>query len=202
MATEPVTLSRREFLIGTAAAGAGFSLGLYLPLASGPAAAAELPPVKPAGARPALVLTEPGTVPPKRPGAGSRSVWLTVAALVLSLAAVPLVIDFDEAPESHAPTRAAGGPAVSGDRVEGPAAQGRLGAGPKPGEPEAAGDPAAWPAPELASDPAAWPAPERAADPNSAGEPSVADVTERREASAARIRRMLGVYRRTVEAGR
>jgi len=44
MATEQLTLTRREFLIGTAAAGAGFSLGLYLPLASGPAAAAERPP--------------------------------------------------------------------------------------------------------------------------------------------------------------
>ena len=44
MATEPVTLTRREFLIGTAAAGAGFSLGLYLPFASNPAAAAERPP--------------------------------------------------------------------------------------------------------------------------------------------------------------
>ncbi len=44
MATEPVTLTRREFLIGTAAAGAGFSLGLYLPFASGPVAAAERPP--------------------------------------------------------------------------------------------------------------------------------------------------------------
>jgi isoquinoline 1-oxidoreductase beta subunit len=44
MATQPVTLTRREFLIGTAAAGAGFSLGLYLPFASGPAAAAERPP--------------------------------------------------------------------------------------------------------------------------------------------------------------
>ena len=44
MATEPLTLTRREFLIGTAAAGAGFSLGLYLPFASGPAAAAERPP--------------------------------------------------------------------------------------------------------------------------------------------------------------
>ena len=44
MATEAITLTRREFLIGTAAAGAGFSLGLYLPFASGPAAAAERPP--------------------------------------------------------------------------------------------------------------------------------------------------------------
>jgi isoquinoline 1-oxidoreductase beta subunit len=44
MATEPLTLTRREFLIGTAAAGAGFSLGLYLPFASNPAAAAERPP--------------------------------------------------------------------------------------------------------------------------------------------------------------
>jgi isoquinoline 1-oxidoreductase beta subunit len=44
MATEQLTLTRREFLIGTAAAGAGFSLGLYLPFASGPAAAAERPP--------------------------------------------------------------------------------------------------------------------------------------------------------------
>lgn len=44
MATEQVSLTRREFLIGTAAAGAGFSLGLYLPLASGPAAAADTPP--------------------------------------------------------------------------------------------------------------------------------------------------------------
>ena len=44
MATEPINLTRREFLIGTAAAGAGFSLGLYLPFASGPAAAAERPP--------------------------------------------------------------------------------------------------------------------------------------------------------------
>nr|MDJ0873449.1 molybdopterin-dependent oxidoreductase [Gammaproteobacteria bacterium] len=44
MAEQSVTLTRREFLIGTAAAGAGFSLGLYLPFASGPAAAAETPP--------------------------------------------------------------------------------------------------------------------------------------------------------------
>jgi isoquinoline 1-oxidoreductase beta subunit len=44
MVAQPVPLTRREFLIGTAAAGAGFSLGFYLPLASGPAAAAELPP--------------------------------------------------------------------------------------------------------------------------------------------------------------
>jgi isoquinoline 1-oxidoreductase beta subunit len=44
MATEPLDLTRREFLIGTAAAGTGFSLGLYLPFASGPAAAAERPP--------------------------------------------------------------------------------------------------------------------------------------------------------------
>jgi isoquinoline 1-oxidoreductase beta subunit len=44
MATEQVSLTRREFLIGTAAAGAGFSLGLYLPFASGPAAAADIPP--------------------------------------------------------------------------------------------------------------------------------------------------------------
>jgi isoquinoline 1-oxidoreductase beta subunit len=44
MANQQLTLTRREFLIGTAAAGAGFSLGLYLPFASAPAAAAELPP--------------------------------------------------------------------------------------------------------------------------------------------------------------
>ena len=43
MAIEQVTISRREFLIGTAAAGAGLSLGLYLPDV-GAAAAAELPP--------------------------------------------------------------------------------------------------------------------------------------------------------------
>jgi isoquinoline 1-oxidoreductase beta subunit len=44
MSTQPLALTRREFLIGTAAAGAGFSLGLYLPFASGPAAAAVRPP--------------------------------------------------------------------------------------------------------------------------------------------------------------
>jgi isoquinoline 1-oxidoreductase beta subunit len=43
MATESLKLTRREFLIGTAAAGAGFSLGLYLPVA-GAAGAAEPPP--------------------------------------------------------------------------------------------------------------------------------------------------------------
>jgi len=35
MATERVNISRRRFLIGTATAGAGLSLGLYLPLAKG-----------------------------------------------------------------------------------------------------------------------------------------------------------------------
>jgi len=44
MATEQLSLTRREFLIGTATAGAGFSLGLYLPFASATAATAELPP--------------------------------------------------------------------------------------------------------------------------------------------------------------
>ena len=43
MAIEQVTISRREFLIGTAVAGAGLSLGLYLPDV-GATAAAELPP--------------------------------------------------------------------------------------------------------------------------------------------------------------
>ena len=43
MTTESLKLTRREFLIGTAAAGAGFSLGLYLPVA-GAAGAAEQPP--------------------------------------------------------------------------------------------------------------------------------------------------------------
>ena len=33
MNTHRVNISRRRFLIGSAAAGAGFSLGLYLPLA-------------------------------------------------------------------------------------------------------------------------------------------------------------------------
>ena len=41
MAAQTVTISRRDFLIGTAAAGAGLSLGLYLPLGSGRALAAE-----------------------------------------------------------------------------------------------------------------------------------------------------------------
>ena len=40
MAGEPVDISRRDFLIGTAAAGAGLSLGLYLPLGDGEAHAA------------------------------------------------------------------------------------------------------------------------------------------------------------------
>ena len=44
MATEQLSLTRREFLIGTATAGAGFSLGLYLPVAGAAAATAELPP--------------------------------------------------------------------------------------------------------------------------------------------------------------
>jgi isoquinoline 1-oxidoreductase beta subunit len=44
MATEQLSLTRREFLIGTATVGAGFSLGFYLPFTSGPAAAAERPP--------------------------------------------------------------------------------------------------------------------------------------------------------------
>ena len=44
MATEQLSLTRREFLIGTATAGAGFSLGLYLPVAGATAATAELPP--------------------------------------------------------------------------------------------------------------------------------------------------------------
>ena len=35
MTTYHVDISRRRFLIGSAAAGAGFSLGLYLPLARG-----------------------------------------------------------------------------------------------------------------------------------------------------------------------
>jgi len=42
MTTQRVTISRRDFLIGTAAAGAGLSLGLYLPLV-GDATAAEQP---------------------------------------------------------------------------------------------------------------------------------------------------------------
>ena len=42
MTTQRVTISRRDFLIGTAAAGAGLSLGLYLPLVGG-AMAAEQP---------------------------------------------------------------------------------------------------------------------------------------------------------------
>ena len=41
MATQRVTISRREFLIGTAAAGAGLSLGLYLPVGISEALAAE-----------------------------------------------------------------------------------------------------------------------------------------------------------------
>jgi isoquinoline 1-oxidoreductase beta subunit len=41
MAGERVKISRRDFLIGTAAAGAGLSLGLYLPLGSGQAQAAD-----------------------------------------------------------------------------------------------------------------------------------------------------------------
>jgi isoquinoline 1-oxidoreductase beta subunit len=44
MATQRVKISRRDFLIGTAAAGAGLSLGLYLPLVSGEAQAAEATP--------------------------------------------------------------------------------------------------------------------------------------------------------------
>ncbi len=41
MASQSVTLSRRDFLIGTAAAGAGLSLGLYLPGGGGGAQAGE-----------------------------------------------------------------------------------------------------------------------------------------------------------------
>ncbi|MDT8282820.1 MAG: molybdopterin cofactor-binding domain-containing protein [Gammaproteobacteria bacterium] len=41
MNKQRVNISRREFLIGSATAGAGFSLGLYLPLSSGLAMAAE-----------------------------------------------------------------------------------------------------------------------------------------------------------------
>jgi isoquinoline 1-oxidoreductase beta subunit len=40
MATQKVAISRRDFLIGSAAAGAGLSLGLYLPLGGGTALAA------------------------------------------------------------------------------------------------------------------------------------------------------------------
>ena len=43
MATQPLSLTRREFLIGTATVGAGFSLGLYLPIGNA-AGAAETPP--------------------------------------------------------------------------------------------------------------------------------------------------------------
>jgi len=43
MTMEQLTLTRREFLIGTATAGAGFSLGLYLPFANA-AGTAEIPP--------------------------------------------------------------------------------------------------------------------------------------------------------------
>ena len=41
MKKQRVNISRREFLIGSAAIGAGFSLGLYLPPGSGMALAAE-----------------------------------------------------------------------------------------------------------------------------------------------------------------
>jgi isoquinoline 1-oxidoreductase beta subunit len=41
MSARQVTVSRRDFLIGTAAAGTGLSLGLYLPLLSGRALAAQ-----------------------------------------------------------------------------------------------------------------------------------------------------------------
>lgn len=44
MTTERVNISRRNFIVGTAAAGAGFSLGLSLPLAGGEAQAAEATP--------------------------------------------------------------------------------------------------------------------------------------------------------------
>ena len=44
MAMEQVTISRREFLIGTAAAGAGLSLGLYLPYGVSTAGEVNLPP--------------------------------------------------------------------------------------------------------------------------------------------------------------
>ena len=41
MKKQRVNISRREFLIGSATAGAGFSLGLYLPPGSGVALAAD-----------------------------------------------------------------------------------------------------------------------------------------------------------------
>ena len=44
MVIEPVQISRRDFLIGAAAAGAGLSLGFYLPLGNGQAQAAEATP--------------------------------------------------------------------------------------------------------------------------------------------------------------
>ena len=44
MARETVTLTRREFLIGTAAAGAGLSLGLHLPFGAARAAASKQTP--------------------------------------------------------------------------------------------------------------------------------------------------------------
>ncbi len=43
MTTRRISVSRREFLIGTASAGAGLSLGLYLPLGLNRAAAADSP---------------------------------------------------------------------------------------------------------------------------------------------------------------
>ena len=43
MTTQRISVSRREFLIGTASAGAGLSLGLYLPLGLNRAAAADSP---------------------------------------------------------------------------------------------------------------------------------------------------------------
>ncbi len=47
MATQRVSVSRREFLIGTASAGAGLSLGLYLPLGINRAVAADAPQATP-----------------------------------------------------------------------------------------------------------------------------------------------------------
>jgi len=47
MATQRVSVSRREFLIGTASAGAGLSLGLYLPLGINRAVAADPPQATP-----------------------------------------------------------------------------------------------------------------------------------------------------------
>ena len=44
MATTRVSISRRDFLIGTASVGAGLSLGLYLPFGGGPASAAATAP--------------------------------------------------------------------------------------------------------------------------------------------------------------